>query len=732
MSVRRAALVALAAFSVSTVMMWTVIPTAFAETEVYSEISSFAAVSPQHIAVETSTGDVFLLDEAEKKVVKFNPEGRELGSITGVETPAKEFTLVFSAVEDIAVDSSTGDVYVSVGGFGEPGTNVIDKFKPKTPGSNEYEYSCQLTGTGNGCVREHASDGNFFPAGIAVNAAGDLYVAIWKEEEGPRRIEEYGTSGENVKTFETKREAPVGVAVDAGGDVYVLEYTDFLTAPVRVSKFNEAGEPQPDGEVEALGEGVAFAIAIDPATNELFVLDNSSGYHVERFNEEGALLEEFAQSAEIVEGTSIAYGPFNNDVYVTDAHAPDEVHIYEKAPPPVPPEVECGPPTVAPESLTLKGTVNPKGQEGTHYYFIFDGGQGPSKALPTSATSEPVEQEVTGLEPNALYRYQLFSYNEHRGHRAELPVGCGEQEVRTAAIVPRVNCGAAPDPAAIATAEAATLVVSIDPENSPTSFHFQYASEEEYAEQGYTHETPVESAGEGFFPIFLRQQIEGLRPGTTYRVRVTAEDQAGVVHGCEPDASGEETFTTGTEGMPVVHTAFAASDVTQTSAVVSGTVNPEGEATNYVFEIGAEEGASSEYNIQISGELPAGTATDTVSAAVEGLAPGTTFRYRLAAVNSKGTSYGEGEMFTTLPATQPPAAAVSPYALAQPPTPPQLAVPQTAFPTETGTYPPTHSKLEMALNACRRKARRLRAACERLARRKYGPPVHSKKKRRKR
>ncbi len=508
--------------------------------------------------------------------------------------------------------------------------------------------------------------------------------------------------------------------------MYVLEGNDSLV-PVRVRKFNEAGESQPDGEVEALGEGVVSAIAADPATNELFVLDNSGGYHVERFNEEGALLEAFAQSGEIGEGTSIAYSSFGSDLYVGDLHGAGEVHLYEKGPPPVPPEVDCNPPKATSASVTLKGTVNPESQEGTHYYFSFEGGQRPSKTLPTSATAESVEQEVTGLEPNTIYHYQLFAYNELRGHRAELPVGCGEQEVRTAAVLPRVNCGATPDPEAIATAEAATLVVNIDPENSPTSFHFQYASEEEYAEQGYTRETLPESAGEGLFPLFMSQRIEGLRPDTTYVFRATAESQAGAVHGCEPDTSGDETFTTGTEGMPVVHTAFAASDVKQTSAVVSGTVNPEGEATSYIFEVGTEDGASTAYNIQVSGALPAGAATETVSATVEGLAPGTTFQYRLVATNAKGTSYGEGELFTTLPATQPPITAVAPYALAQLPVPPQLAIPQTPFPTEAGIYPTHPGKLETALKACRKKSRKLRASCERLARRKYGSPAHSKK-----
>ncbi len=162
MSVRRVALLALATFSASTVAIWALIPTASAETEVYSEVSSFTAASPQHIAVEASTGDVFVLDEAEKKVVKFNPEGVQIGSFTGAETPAKEFAQEGSILDGIAVDNSTGDVYVSIGGFGE-GTNVIDKFKPKAPGSNEYEYSCQLTGAGNGCVHEHAPNEEFHP-----------------------------------------------------------------------------------------------------------------------------------------------------------------------------------------------------------------------------------------------------------------------------------------------------------------------------------------------------------------------------------------------------------------------------------------------------------------------------------------------------------------------------------------------------------------------------------------
>src|SRR5437764_9873362 len=77
----------------------------------------------------------------------------------------------------------------------------------------------------------------------------------------------------------------------------------------------------------------------------------------------------------------------------------------------------------------------------------------------------------------------------------------------------------------------------------------------------------------------------------------------------------------------------SARDVTSTTATFAGRVNPNGDATNYAFDWGT----TTAYGQQTaSTSAGAGSATKTVTAAVSGLTPGTTYHYRITATNSTG------------------------------------------------------------------------------------------------
>jgi subtilisin family serine protease len=102
--------------------------------------------------------------------------------------------------------------------------------------------------------------------------------------------------------------------------------------------------------------------------------------------------------------------------------------------------------------------------------------------------------------------------------------------------------------------------------------------------------------------------------------------------------------------QPIVAT-NAASSITQTSATLNATVNPNG-AT--VEDCHFEYGPSPSYGSSVPCvTLPgAGTSPVAVSASVEGLSENTTYHVRIVATNSGGTSHGEDQEFITAP--QPP------------------------------------------------------------------------------
>ena len=96
--------------------------------------------------------------------------------------------------------------------------------------------------------------------------------------------------------------------------------------------------------------------------------------------------------------------------------------------------------------------------------------------------------------------------------------------------------------------------------------------------------------------------------------------------------------------LPAVTTS-PATGVGATSATLTGKVNPNNLATTYFFQYGRTRTYGSQTPTQ--GPTAAVKQNINVSAAVAGLAPGTTYHYRLVAVNSSGTRRGGDRTFTT-------------------------------------------------------------------------------------
>ncbi|HWE32032.1 MAG TPA: hypothetical protein VG410_01025 [Solirubrobacteraceae bacterium] len=104
---------------------------------------------------------------------------------------------------------------------------------------------------------------------------------------------------------------------------------------------------------------------------------------------------------------------------------------------------------------------------------------------------------------------------------------------------------------------------------------------------------------------------------------------------------------------PTVSTG-AATSIKDASAVLTGTVNPQGSSTTYYFQYGL----TATYSVNAP-PRSAGHGTKLVGArtSIAGLTPGTKYHYRLVATSKFGTSTGADRTFTT--AGHPPAAAVT-------------------------------------------------------------------------
>jgi len=87
-----------------------------------------------------------------------------------------------------------------------------------------------------------------------------------------------------------------------------------------------------------------------------------------------------------------------------------------------------------------------------------------------------------------------------------------------------------------------------------------------------------------------------------------------------------------------------AGTVTQTKAVLHGSVNPNGSSTTYHFEWGLTTGYGASHTSAPAGS---GTSEVSVSQTARGLAPGTIYHYRLVATNQFGTTFGADRTFKT-------------------------------------------------------------------------------------
>jgi sugar lactone lactonase YvrE len=213
-------------------------------------------------------------------------------------------------------------------------------------------------------------------------------------------------------------------------------------------------------------------------------------------------------------------------------------------------------------------------------------------------------------------------------------------------------------PAAAVTRTTATLADNLNPRHNHVTYQFEYGATSNYGQY-----TSVVNAPQGGKEETIEESVKGLTPGTTYHYALIASDSKGTVTG--PD----QTFTTSSPTPPTVSTG-GASNVTLTTATLTGLIDPMGLETSYVLELGTDN----TYGTSIDGEVGASSENTTINVPLIGLAPETTYHYRFVGINSDGRVYGQDQTFTT---------PVYSHPIVLPNAEPLLAVPAIAFPTET-------------------------------------------------
>jgi phosphodiesterase/alkaline phosphatase D-like protein len=319
---------------------------------------------------------------------------------------------------------------------------------------------------------------------------------------------------------------------------------------------------------------------------------------------------------------------------------------FTTAPAPVAPTVTTAAASgVDDTDATLNGSVNPQGQNVT-YHFEYGttasyGQSTANQALPASNSTSSVSASLSGLTAGTTYHYRLVASN------ATGPTNGADVTFTTTSPPPpnpppSVVTGGTASP----TQTSVTLDGTVNPNGQPTTYRFEYGTTASYGSQAPASDA---DAGSGSADVPVTADLSGLSPNTQYHYRLVAINGSGTTHGT--DAS----FTTlgPAPPPPSAPTAVtgAATGVTASAATLNATINPNGQPTTYHFDYGTTTGYGS-----VTGELPAGSASSDQAFAVNlsGLAPSTTYHFRVVAANATPTTVNGDDVIFTTAATAPP------------------------------------------------------------------------------
>lgn len=470
------------------------------------------------------------------------------------------------------------------------------------------------------------------PAGIAIDqSTGDVYLSDPGHTPEPRieRFSEAGLFQGEIAIDPSLYSNPGAVAFDpaGSGSVYVAA-GDVVNGNSLVLKYSAAGTFA--YAIGFTGTGTAFnnpAIAVDSVDGTVYVAASDTdigGPVVAKFDNTGTYLGKFFGSRGSPDG---AFASIYN-LAVDGSH---HLHVVDGA----------------------KERVDRYSAAGVWEATVDDG----SRGGPVAVGSDPVTDEVYAVE-NGPSGQQVSWFGAGGATRLET---FGAGHIATAyAIAVNHSSGTVfvPDAGArlverfvtftgptVTTTAAApvdpsseTLNGTINPEGIASTYRFEYGQDTNYG-----NTTADVAAGSGSSDVPATDVATGLLPHTLYHVRIVGTNATGSIYG------NDQIFTSAPAPPTLDGTAPFVSALRADGATVNGTVNPHGSVTTYHFDYGTTTAYGS--------ATPDAT-TDTgqndaaVFAEPTGLAPDTTYHFRLSADNGTGgTQLGVDRTFTTAPAT---------------------------------------------------------------------------------
>ena len=468
-----------------------------------------------------------------------------------VEAPSREEQKMptgygYGYGEGIAVGHGPGEAAVYVGGEVH-GVSVVSVFNEAgalkgtwnghaTPGGS-FGVITENEGRLVGTVTAIAVDNSNSPLDLG---KGNVLVALGSrgivdvfhpEADGEERY-----VGQLTGPFNS----PYRIAVDeVNGDLYVIDFDKNGGSVVDVFEptalggyefVRKLGGPPPSGSFGKLG-----TLAVDGANGEVYVTEESPSARIDEFSAAGSYLGDIENVSGVF---SMAVDPASHYIYAEKQVYGADVTV---------PDVTTNPPAgVKPESVLLSGTVNPAGAGNASCQFEWGttpslGRTAPCPAeIANGASPVPVQVTLSGLERGVTYYYRLQASNAGGTNPGE--PWQSESFTTPGALLHGESVEDV-------SATAATLRATINPNQTPTSYYFEYGPSAAYGQRAPA--PPGEAIGSGTLDVEPSLRLQGLAPGTVYHYRVVVinEVKAGEV---ESLGGEDHTFTTQPASAPLV------------------------------------------------------------------------------------------------------------------------------------------------------------------------------------
>ena len=463
---------------------------------------------PAGIAVDQTSGDVYVADSGDSRIEKFDADGNFLrawgwdvvksGGTGDVSSDAFEICTV-------AADCKVGKASQSGGAVGFAHLEV-------DPAGNLW-----LAEPDNRRFQEFEPDGTFVAAyGWNVDALGGSGELEKCTSTAPGACQA-GAKGSGTGQFES---GPTSFTIDSAGSVYAIDggadqIWKFSSDMSSATQF--APNLLTDTGLSSLEQSVIVA---RPGGGFVLSGQSSDGFRIFELDASGTVFEKSLAGDGLPRVSALAVTGASGPVYasVVNSSGGPGVAIVDESPVQAPPVLTIPPVTgIDAEEATFNATVDPGGLLVANCRFEYSTDQVAWKVVPEPGCEsldreggpQPVSETVEGLEPGTHY---FVRFKAGRYYYAKGEAESSEAEFTTISLPPLVSDVGAAQP----TDRSAYLAGEIKPRSQSFEYHFEYGTSEALG----TSTPTVQGTGAG--QRVVAHLLEGLAPQTHYYLKLVA------------------------------------------------------------------------------------------------------------------------------------------------------------------------------------------------------------------